>query len=162
SGIAVNLFISGTGVDYRSPCKYAPQFSSPSTVANPCGEVPMFFNGSTPATPIVAAGPFAEIGMAADIPLGMHYHATQSLQRVGDVTAQLWVRVRSVDSFLSGWVFSDYDLDSGGGLGLYFYNSSGVLKFGAATVTSPSPLMFDGAEAAYPTDGAWHFIRVVH
>jgi Concanavalin A-like lectin/glucanases superfamily len=164
--VGVHMFVNATGAAFPGKCQLAASFASAAgtTVANLCGPANTLTNnndaGAIPA--VLGAGPFAEQGMAADIAPDTFYKGDTILDKNGDTTIQMWVKHDAFVSPYDGWIFSDYDLNLGGGIGLVIYNpSTPTLEYG--TCTDPgNPLMFAQKAVAYPTDGGWHFIRLVH
>ena len=164
--VALQVFVSDTGQVFPSECKLAVQFGSPmgNNIFNACGA--QFqnndFNAGTMIAPVLAAGPFTEDGMAADITPNTYYTGGDVLDKTGDVTIQLWVRVDAIDSVDSGFAFSDMDLNAGGGVAVVFYTQADTL-FEVSTCTNPNPpLEFAGEHVPFKPDGQWHFVRVVH
>lgn len=161
--VGVQLFVSGTGAAFPKDCQLALSFSSAmgNVVDNLCGgdfTSTDYNTGDTP--PTLAAGPFAEQGMAADIAPDKYYVGTNLALRNADSTLQFWLRHDMLVPTYSAWPFSDLDLDNGGGLGVVLYDQNG-LQLEVNTCTSPNPLAFGGDRVPYPTDGKWHFVRVV-
>jgi hypothetical protein len=150
---------------FPASCQLAVQFAAAtgSSVDNACGKAITHKTDATgnPSNAVLGAGPFPELGMAADLAMGTYYETQAVLDKSGDTTVQLWVKIRTVDPVDSAWPFSDLDLDAAGGLGIAIYDSNG-LKLEVDTCTNPMPLAFSMAISAYPTDGGWHFVRAVH
>ncbi|HWO25788.1 MAG TPA: LamG-like jellyroll fold domain-containing protein [Kofleriaceae bacterium] len=134
--------------------------------------VPPTYN-TTAAMPKLSGGPFSELGSAADlaaqastgVTTGYFYESGRVLPKGDELTVQLWVRhdgpVDHYDTSLDAsgaWMFSDLDVEEGGGLGLEIYGTASrtlevrgyAAKNALRTQTTP-----------YPFDGAWHFIRMV-
>jgi hypothetical protein len=166
ANVGLHVFVSGTGASFPSNCQLAVPFSSASgnTVGNLCGGDITHDDATDTATPpVLGPGPYAEEGMAANIAIGTYYQAGASLDKSHDFTEQLWIQVGTVGTDTM-WPISDHDLNNGGGLGvaLYIDQTDSILKLDVSTCTSPDPLEFDGDRSPYPTDGAWHFVRIVH
>jgi len=163
--VGVQLFVSGTGATFPQSCQLAIAFgvAMGNGVDNLCGGDYTFQDYNTGATtPVLAAGPFAEQGMAADITPDKYYEGTNLVMRSGDTTLQFWLRHDMLVPSYSAWPFSDLDLDNTGGIGVVLYDQSG-LKLEVNTCTGAgNPLTFAGDRMVYPVDGAWHFVRVVH
>jgi hypothetical protein len=139
-------------------------------VANQCGSLLTYndFSMTTePVPPTLAAGPFPEQGMAADITPDHYYKGGAILDRTGDTTIQMWVKHDVLVDPYGAWVFSDEDLNSGGGLGAVIYDAGGTVRsldVVTCTCTGPpcnSPT-FAIKTVGYPADGGWHFLRVTH
>lgn len=164
--VGVHLFANATGEPFPRACQLAVTFdgASATSVANQCGPAALSskdYNAGAIA-PALGAGPYPELGPAADVTPDRYYEGGALLDKTGDVTIQMWVRHDALVSSYSGWAFSDFDLDQGGGVGVVFYEVGGALKLEVSTCTSPSPLMFAGSAIDYPMDGAWRFVRIVH
>jgi hypothetical protein len=163
--VGVQMFVSGTADTFPKACQLAVAFSSPqgNNVDNLCGGDVGYENYTTgPIAPTLGTGPYTEQGMGADITPDNFYKATNIIDRAGDTTLQFWMRLDGLVDPYAAWIVSDMDLDDiePGGLGVGIYVNAG-LKLEVSTCTSGNPLMFEGAEMTYPSDGAWHFIRVV-
>lgn len=166
SDVAVQVFVTDSGKVFPSNCQLAAAFDAVDSggiknLCGPTGFVDNDFNAGTMIAPALGAGPFAEQHMAADIVPNTFYTGGDILDKANDVTIQMWVRLDTVDPVNAGWAFSDYDLDNAGGVGVVFYDQSGV-QLEVSTCTSPNPLSFLGEHVPYAADGMWHFIRVVH
>jgi hypothetical protein len=84
------------------------------------------------------------------------------LVRSADSTTQLWLRHDAFVDTYNAFPFSDIDLDYTGGVSIYITNGTAP-KLGAETCTAVTPqLGFAYADAPFPNDHAWHFVRVVH
>jgi hypothetical protein len=164
ANIGVQFFVNATGAAFPARCQMAIPFTAATgnTVDNLCGADATNTNETSGAIPpVLAAGPFAELGQGADITPTNYYEAAGVLDRSGDTTVQLWVRLDALVDTYAAWPFSDLDLDAGGGLGIAIYEQSGR-KIEISTCTSGTPLELAADAAAYPADTAWHFIRAVH
>jgi hypothetical protein len=167
ANVGVELFVNATGAAFPMNCQLGLSFSAASgnTVANACGTAytSKDYTTSTAVAPTLAAGPFAELGMAADIVPDKYYEGADVLVKTGDTTTQLWVRNDAFSSGYASFLLSDLDLNVGGGLAIGLYDNSGVPMIEIDTCTDPnsSPLGFASAIAAWPASG-WHFVRVVH
>jgi len=165
--VAVQLFVNNTGAVFPSTCQLALSFSAATgnNVDNLCG-ADLSYNDYNAATipPVLGAGPFVEQGQAADITPDRYYEGTAILDRTGDSTVQMWVKHDALVDPYGAWVFSDEDLNAGGGLGAVIYNASGTVRtLDVVTCTDPgNPLMFALQSVAYPSDAAWHFLRITH
>ncbi|HET9484633.1 MAG TPA: LamG-like jellyroll fold domain-containing protein, partial [Xanthomonadales bacterium] len=162
--VGVQLFVSGTGMAFPQACQIALSFAAASgnTVDNLCGGdfTSTDYNaGAVP--PTLAAGPFPEQGMAADIVPDRYYEGTNLVNRGGDTTLQFWMK-HDGPTASAPWPYSDLDLDNvnPGGLGVVLIENNTKLEVN--TCTSGNPLAFRGDSTPYPTDGAWHFVRIVH
>lgn len=175
--VALHFFINTTADSFPATCNLAVDFAAATgnTVDNLCAADVTYYdydlsspNDAIP--PKLAAGPYAELGMAADIPLTEYYVAADIIQRTGDTTTQFWVRHDAFDSSYpyNAYPFSDIDLDATGGLSIGIYDSgAGVRRlsvYTCDTINMPSPGDFttNGTNVAYPNDANWHFVRIVH
>jgi len=165
--VAVQLFVSESGEAFPKHCQVALSFEQApgDTVPDACGSAwtHIDFTTEEPSMPSLVAGPFPELGQALDIPTNRYLLGPGVLQRPGDFTVQMWVQSDAVNSIQSygNWVFSDYDLDFGGGLGFVIYDP-GTISAEIGTCTDPNTLEFVTGMAAYPNDHAWHFVRIAH
>ncbi len=169
---AVQLFVNTTGAVFPSKCQLALGFSTATgnDVDNLCGAALTYNDYSQtvePVPPVLGAGPFTELGQAADITVDHYYKGSDLLDRTGDTTIQLWVKHDALIDPYGAWIFSDEDLNNGGGLGAVIYNAGGsvrTLDVVTCTCTGPpcnSPT-FAIKSVSYPSDQAWHFIRITH
>lgn len=169
--VAVQLFANPTGAVFPTECQVAYSFETPSTmtttVSDLChtNKLTSYDYTTTPADPVVrAAGPFPELGQAIKLVPDKYYQADTSLERAGDTTTQLWVKIDVMPPSTNGaWVYSDTDLDVGGGVGVVIFEPTNP-TMNTTTCTQgspPGPLMFAEMTAPYGTPTAWHFIRVV-
>jgi len=165
--VALHFFISETGAVFPSTCQVAATFEvagAGNTIANECGATGTLtaenysVTGSVP--PVLAAGPFPELGQSADFVNDKYYDSVTTLDKTRDTTVQLWVRQDAfVDPTYAAFLFSDIDLDAGGGLGIDIYDDSGP-HLEVFTATSPNPPFgIVNVLASYPDDHAWHFVR---
>jgi len=167
SDVALHVFVSETGQVFPSACQLALEFNTAAGagVDNQCG---MAFTDNDFTTGMIApslGGPaFPELGMGGEIAPNQFWAGGDQLDKSGDFTVQLWVRVDAYDGINSAWAFTDYDLDSGGGVGVVFYNDAAASQdvMEVSTCTNPNPLMFLGDRTPFPFDGSWHHVRVVH
>lgn len=169
--VAVQLFANPTGAVFPSECQVAYSFETPSTMATTVGDLCHTNNltsydyNTAPADPVVrAAGPFPELGQGIKLVTDKYYKADTALDRPGDSTTQLWVKIDVMPPSTNGaWVYSDQDLDAGGGVGMVIFEpTSPTINTSTCTIPSPpGPLTFAEAAAPYPTPTSWHFIRVV-
>lgn len=167
--VAVELFVNPTGDAFPSHCQLATTFSSASAtgVANECvASNPLHFeayNDPTPGAPALGPGPFPELGTAADLVPDRYYRAENTMTYEGDVTIQLWLRHDAIVAPYDGWAFSDLDFNTRGGVGIVIVQNNGLrLEVTTCTDCTGNPLIFAGDITSYPSDGAWHFVRVVH
>ena len=165
--VAVQLFASPTGAVFPSSCQVAVSFAAAAgnTADNLCGSdfTHKLYDGDMDTPPPLAAGPFTELGNAADLTSDAYFESTTILDKTHDTTVQLWVKLRAfVDSY-DAWLFSDLDLNTTGGLGIAIVNRSPVVLDVATTLTAtPTSNTFSDAIAPYPMDAGWHFVRAVH
>jgi hypothetical protein len=172
-GVAVHVYLNATGEVFPKDCQLAVDFAAATgnNVANACGAVVNYrewddvSSTSTEVAPQLAAGPFPELGMSADIPRPRYYLGSDVLVRSGDTTTQLWVRHDAFEPSYAATAFSDLDLDDPyGGLQIVLYDASGNTMIEAATCTGliGNQLQIAYADVEFPDDNAWHFVRVVH
>jgi hypothetical protein len=168
--IGVHVYINKTEDTFPKSCQVALSFDSTasgSVTINSCGSQFVYWDEplAEGVTPMLTAGPIADLQTGADIPADRYYEGGSVLARDGDTTTQLWVRHDAFISTYSGWVFSDEDLSDadGGGLGIYIYDQAAP-KIGIVSCTNgtTNPIQFQFAEAPLPSSTAWHFVRVVH
>jgi len=169
--VGLHVFVNATGATFPSTCQIAVPFAAAAgnTVDNVCGGdfTHSLFNAGTNTPPVLAAPPLPELGKAADFTSDAYFKGTGTLDKSGDTTVQFWVRFRSfVDTFDNAWLFSDLDLNSTGGLGVVIVQpvdatSPPNLDVTTCTVATQT-LDFSDAITAYPTDGSWQFVRIVH
>ena len=170
ANVAVQVFVNNTGAVFPSKCQLALNFSAAigNDVDNACG-VDLTYNDYSmavePVPPVLGAGPFAEQGQAADITPDHYYKGTAILDRTGDSTIQMWVKHDALVPSYGAWVFSDEDLNAGGGLGAVIYDAGGTARsLDVVTCTDPNsnPIGVALRTVPYPSDAAWHFLRVTH
>jgi hypothetical protein len=168
--VGLHVFVNPTGAAFPSTCQVAMSFAAAAgnTVDNLCGgDFTHTLYSSSDTPPLLAAGPFPELGKAADITSDAYFTSTGTLDKSHDVTVQFWVKLRGFVDPYDAWLFSDLDLDvgaagGGGGLGIAIVNTTPP-KLDVTTCTRATPpLLFDDAFTAYPADGSWQFVRVVH
>lgn len=174
SDIGVQVFLSGTGAVFPSKCQLAVDFATAmgNDVDNKCGADLTYHDFSQtiePVPPSLAMGPYPELGQAADITQEHYYKGDtlMPLDRLGDSTIQMWVRHDALIDPYGAWIFSDEDLNSGGGLGAVIYNAAGTVRtLDVVTCTCTGPPCntptFAVESVPYPADGAWHFLRITH
>ncbi len=172
--VAVHYYINSTGEVFPKECQLAVDFSTVTghTVGNACGTAVTYrdydLGNPDDITPTRAAGPFPELGMAADIPLTEYYTAADAIPRQGDTTTQFWMKHDAFDPSYSynAHPFSDLDLnDPAGGLMVSIYEmTSGDRGMGVYTCDVPTQTGCNqlGLDVAYPNNASWHFVRVVH
>ena len=164
--VGVQLFASGTGASFPQTCELGLGFdgASGTSIANACGSKVTSMDANTASTSAITLGPppYVQLGQAAMFVENKYLIGADVLDRKSDTTTQLWVQHLAVVADSGAWVFSDYDLDFGGGVGIVVYdNQSGTLTLQAGTCTDPTP-DFAEISTSYPNDHAWHFVRVVH
>ena len=170
--VAVQLFIVGDMATFPSQYQIALAFDSAAgtSVHNLCGPDVGYhdYDTSMNATPTVGAGPYAEEGMAATLMTSKYYLAPSPLDRTGDFTIQFWMKFNGVvDDVTGAWAFSDLDFDTGavGGIGVVlFTDNTSHLAIDIQTCknATDTTLEVDELTAQYPSDMAWHFVRIVH
>ena len=164
--IGLHVYVNDAQMTFPIACQMAVSFTSASgnTVSNACGSAYTYTDYNTgPVAPMLAAGPIPDLGMAADIPMDRYYEGGTIANRSGDSTTQFWVKHDAFVSSYHAWPFSDLDLDDvgPGGVGVYIKNEAPP-RIGAETCTSGNPLNFVYADAPFPDDHVWHFVRVIH
>ena len=170
--IGLQLFVSASNAPFPSSCQLAVPFLSGPTTSTPdlCSNTAVTHFAYPTSTPlatqlVVASGPFPELGLAASIPKDEFLQRDKLLDWSGDMTVQLWVKLNSLPSTLNhAWLFDDFDFDLGGGLGLSIAAGGGTavsLDVTACTDTTTNPVAVGDVFTPYPTDGGWHFMRVV-
>lgn len=167
---ALDFFVSRMGESFPSACQLAASFSvaNGNGVKDLCAGRDLTFRmgGGGEAAPMLqGVGPFNEQGTAAEIPSGYYFQAPDQpkLQRSGgSITIQFWARVTGLPpSGQNGWLFSDIDLDEGGGLGLGYYGTGPVSKIQLEADTEVGTGTTPGyQEVSFPFD-AWKFVRIV-
>jgi len=170
SDVGLQVFVNTTGEVFPKSCQLAVGFEAATgnTVTNACGAVVTYrdYDNADPndIPPVLAAGPFAEQGMAADIPLTQYYTSPDVLMRTGESTTQLWIRHDAFDPGYAGTAFSDLDLDAYGGLQIALYDDTGTTMVEAATCTgiTGNTINCVFSDVQWPSGGGWHFVRVVH
>ena len=169
--VAVHLYVNSTGAAFPATCTLAVDFASASgnTVGNACGGAATYYDYdlSSPdddIPPKLTAGPYTQLGMAADIPLTEYYRGTDIIPRTGDSTTQLWVRHDAFDPSYSynAYPFSDMDLDNGGGIAFSIFETGSLTRGLGIYTCQGSPCTEGGVDFSYPNDANWHFVRVVH
>jgi hypothetical protein len=165
--VAVQLFANATEAVFPSTCQIAVSFSAATgnTVDNLCGTdfTHALYDGDMETPPPLAAGPYNELGTAADLTGDAFYKGATILDKTQDITVQLWVKLRGYVEVYDAWLFSDMDLNTTGGLGISITNDvTPLLDVGTTLTATPTSNTFLDALTPYPTDGGWHFIRVVH
>ncbi|HEY3802392.1 MAG TPA: LamG-like jellyroll fold domain-containing protein [Kofleriaceae bacterium] len=173
SDVGLQFFASQGAGTFPEQCQLAMEFNSTSgsNAPNACGQpfVGMVDDADENASPgpiHYGAGPFAEQGSAATFAENEFIVGADIIDRTADTTTQFWVQQGTIPDDEGSWVFSDYDLNNGGGLGFDIYeNEAGTglaLDTGTCTDPNSNPLGFAIATSTYPSDMGWHFIRAVH
>lgn len=170
--IAVRLYVVGANATFPTECQLALSFSTltglmTDDVCHGQKFTAMHDMTAGTATPTLAAGPFPELGQAASVAEHNYYKAPALLERPGDVTIDLWLkltRLVAVDN--PAWVYSEHNREFGraGGLSIEVFGDPAQPKITAETVIRPNLGTVDylGPTVDYPTDQKWHFIRAVH
>lgn len=159
--VGLHIFVSGTGATFPANCQIALNFAS-TTLDNLCGGdfTSENYTTSTPEPVVLGTGPFPEQGQGAELALDKYYKGTNLLVKTSDTTTQFWVRYDGPVGGGDAWVFSDLDLNDAGGIGIVIFENGGRMME-VTTCTNGNPLEFKGDMTPYPTDSAWHFVRVV-
>jgi hypothetical protein len=173
SDVGLQFFASQGAGTFPQQCQLALEFNTPSgsAAANACGSP---FSGMvndndenpSPGPISYGPGPFAEQGSAGSFTADHFIVGADIIDRSADTTTQFWVQQGTIPEDYGSWVFSDYDLNNGGGLGFDIYENSAMtglaLDVGTNTNPNSNPLQFAIATSTYPSDMGWHFIRAVH
>lgn len=170
--IAVRLYVVGANATFPTECQFAIPFAALSglTTNDACRGAKLTAmhdaTAGTP-TPALAAGPFPELGTAASMTQHNFYGASNILERPGDVTIDLWVKVTMpVSPASTAWVYSEQNTgyQRGGGLTIDISSDNGAFKIYAETIHTdvPGSVIYVSAVADYPSDQNWHFVRAVH
>lgn len=172
--VAVQLYASDTEMVFPLNCQLAARFEpadvTGTRVRNACGSTDTLvsMNDDVPSgpdveiAPLLAAGPFAEQGMAADFIEGRYFDSTVISDHSGDFTWQFWFKFDAFIITSLAFMMSDIDVTNGpagGGFAVDVYASGGTL-LESIHVTDGTLPTYVGGEAAYP-DTAWHFIRLI-
>ncbi|MGE3459265.1 MAG: LamG domain-containing protein [Kofleriaceae bacterium] len=158
ANIGVHFFVTDTGALFPSKCQVAVPFSAAigNDVDNLCGtDLTNRDDMDAAIAPALTAGPFTEMGQAADIVPDTYYEFAQPIIKSNDFTIQFWLKFDGLVPSYGAHLFSDIDLDNYGGLGIDIYDLSGLQ---IEIYTRPDgPAIYE--EAPYPSDNGWHFIR---
>jgi hypothetical protein len=160
--VALHVFVNGASATFPATCGLAVPFSVPGTMGNTVddlcrGELRSFVNDMPGELPHLA-GPYTELGDAAYFE-NSYYEATAPLSSSTAMTVQLWLQIESSPA-PDGWVFSNIDGDTGGGLALRFAGSTSKLVVSVVQSTNPTTYASQSVPIAAAT--SWHFVRVVH
>jgi Concanavalin A-like lectin/glucanases superfamily len=164
--VGLHVFVNATGAVFPAKCQVAVSFTAAAgnTVDNLCGGdfTHALFDGNKDTAPALAAGPYTELGSAADFTSDNYFRGTDPLDKSHDTTLQFWVKWRqAVPLYDDAWVFSDLDYSSANsdGLAVVIRNlSPPTLEVAACDTAMPSCWR----DIAYPSNGSWQFVRVVH
>lgn len=171
SDVGVHFYVATTGAAFPSTCQMAVTFDAAvgNLVSNPCGgggDLTSYMynqdNSRTPIPPTLAAAPFPELGMAADLAADRFFAGSSALVRAGPTTIQMWAKHDGFVQSYAAFLFSDDDLDNGGGISFDLYDASGTSTIEMATCRDPVTLAFDLANTTWPGTAGWHFVRVVY
>ena len=169
--VGVHMFANATGAVFPSKCQSAISFNATATmttVGDICKPTNIAtyedFNTTPPANVVLGPSVIPELGMAADIVPDKYFVQSEILTKATDTTLQFWTKIDVMPPAFNGaWVWSDQDLNAGGGLGIVIYDDGPGPQLGLSSCTDPgNPLMFATATVSYPMPLNWHFIRVVH
>lgn len=170
AGIAVQLFASDTRAVFPKNCQLALAFDGASggSLKDLCKTARFdsrnyddATNTDTAATIGLMPGPFAELGNGLDLLPGKYLAGTQVLDQLGDLTVQLWMMQRNQDTISASWIFSDIDLNAGGGLGMATQLGT-VPDLDVTTSLDPMPKTYIDTHATIGGQNVWQFLRVVH
>jgi hypothetical protein len=161
--IGVELFISN--IASASRCQVALDFEmakvSGNTMTAHCGNAFTYYEyepNDTPQPPVLADGPYPELGKAASIPTNHYYKTTAALDKGEEFTWQYWMKINALDAIYDSWVVSDMDLDAYGGLGNGVYQRA-TLNFDTQLGNDGDYL---GSNAEFPHVNKWAFVRVAY
>jgi hypothetical protein len=165
--IAAHFYVNGTTMTFPVACQLAAQFQTPAgtTIENQCGTTLTSWIDATATMmtpPTLTAGPFGDLGTAADILMDTYYEDPDVLDYAGDSTTQFWMRHDAFVSSYAGWPFSTVDLNNGGGLAFYIYDGPSGKMMEVNTCTNPNTVTFSYVDVDFPDDTNWHFVRAVH
>ncbi|HSI81955.1 MAG TPA: LamG domain-containing protein [Solirubrobacterales bacterium] len=165
--VAVQFFVSTKRETTPRTCRLGVPFTfadgGPSTIDNHCGPALMAMQNAIPTSPTPNPGPYAQHGTAGVLEPDLYFRATAPLARSDDMTVQFWISDGMPSAPpLFGWMFSNLDLTTGGGLGIRLcYGSPPKLE-----VSISGADLCDGPSIDYPVSPPpsyeWHFVRVVH
>lgn len=167
--IGVELFISNVGTTSR--CQVALDFepgkAAGSTMTAHCGDPFTFMqyeatppdvpDANTPKPPVLAAGPYPELGQAASIASNHYFKGVNVLNKGEEFTWQYWMKINALDPIYDVWVVSDMDLDTYGGIGNAVYQRAAV-RFDTQLGNEGADYL--GSNAEFSQVGQWAFIRV--
>lgn len=172
SNVGVQLFASGTGAVFPQACQLALGFdgASGTSIKDLCksgGFDSRNYDDATGNDTAVAMsltpGPFAELGNGLDLLSGRYLQGSAVLDQTHDLTVQLWMVQRNQDTVSPAWVFSDIDLNSGGGLGMATQLlPPNTPDLDATTSLDPGPNTYLDTHATIGGSNVWQFLRVVH
>jgi hypothetical protein len=163
--IGVHFYVNATGDSFPMTCQVALQFSGPmaNSTDNACGVDFNYSNNGTPGQWSLGTPAFQEMGTSADITMDKWFEGSDVIARAGDTTTQLWVRHDAFVPSYNAIVYSDVDLDYTGGVAIFVLETTPPkLHVETCTLATQTELGFASADAPYPDDHAWHFVRVVH
>jgi hypothetical protein len=172
SNVGVQLFASSAGARFPQTCQLALGFdgASGTSIKDLCKAANLDSRnyddttGNDTAVPMsLTPGPFAELGSGLDLLSGRYLQGSAALDQAHDLTVQLWMVQRNQDTVSAAWVFSDIDLNGGGGLGM----ATALLPpnapdLDATTSLAPMANTYIDTHAAIGGANVWQFLRVVH
>lgn len=167
SDLALQLTAEPTGAVFPSTCQLALPFEARvgNTTRDVCGQVifGLFKSSGAQEQLDVKAGPYFEQRDAAQIVDGSRLKPLNGklLDHSHDLTVQFWVKL---DGFAisnpAAWLFSDLDIEIGGGIGVGLLQNGPTLD--VMGCTDPLTGKCVHATAQMPDPLIWHFVRVVH
>lgn len=168
--IAVQLHVVGANATFPTECQLAIPFAtlSSGTTEDACRSNNLTAaHDSSPGIPtsMLAPGPYPELGNAASIAQHNFYVGGKALDRPGNVTVDLWVKLGMLNPGSIAWIYSEWNEDSagGGGVTISVNSKQSNLRLIAETVyTAPGTVNPEGVAVDYPADNQWHFLRVAH
>ena len=169
--VGLQLTTRANGATFPSSCKLALPFTTATgnTTPDPCGGPTFNYfaaMGNTSKPPMLVAGPFPEQGKAATILAGEYFQRgmddRQTFQWPQEFTVQFWFRVNPIVGNQFNNIFSDWDSQSCGGVGIDLSPAAPELavhmcQFWTATTYAEADLVY----RTFDLEAGWQFLRVV-
>lgn len=159
--VALELFISNQGTTSR--CQVALDFEDAKVTGNTmtahCGDPFTYYEfepNNTEKPPVLAAGPYPELGKAASIASNMYFKGTNVLDKGEEFTWQYWMHINALDPIYDVWVVSDLDLNTYTGIGNGVYQRA-TINFDTQIANEGEYL---GANSEFQYVNKWVFVRV--
>jgi len=164
---AVQFFVIDAGKSFPQTCLLAIPFTAsglgPNTVRDLCGSTDFLYrNDNVSSTPGFRDDAFGKSSTAGYFEPGFNYLGAKPLSRNGDVTVQFWaIQDTPVPTVGTAWLFSDFDENTGGGLGIQLRFPAPLrIEASALTAVGPPNYTFKGVNFGNPN--TWYFVRVIH